>query len=255
MAHRLGGLRSQLERAGYFAAAFALACGAGLIVLAGLFALLLYAGLSPGEALLSLNDPTIFTSQLAAAALAGVALGGLRFFQPRSRVVVTSSGVLLGIALGYNLAFAIRSGFAFALVALVIGGSIGAASMWVCLKVVGSQLQVLGLVRRHLRPLLGAIALYAAVVFVYSVTFYLLATNDPGAFSCTTCSAPIPSRSEFIYFSVMTMTALGRDGITPLSGLGRVLTLSEAIIGALIFVAYMGFVLATVSHSPKQDRG
>ncbi len=251
MAHAPEEIGSQLARAAYFGAAFALACGAGLIVLAGLFAMLLYAGLSPREAFISLNDPTIFTSQLAAATLAGVAWASVRFFQIRSRVTLTASAVLLAIALGYNLAFAIRTGFAFALVALIVGGTVGAASMWFSLKVVGSQLQVLGLAWRHLGTLLGAIALYALVVFVYSATYYLLARNDPHALSCPTCDAPIPSRGEFLYFSAMTMTTLGSGRITPVSGLAQMLTVSEAIIGALIFAAYIGFVVANVTHRQK----
>ncbi len=251
MAHTREEIGSRLETTAYFGAALALACGAGLIVLAGLFAMLLYAGLSPREALISLNDPTIFTSQLAAAALAGVAWASVRFFQIRSRVALIATGMLLAIALGYNLAFAIRTGFALALVALVVGGTIGAISMWLSLKVLGSQLHVLRLLWRHLGTVLGAIALYAVLVFVYSATYYLLARTDPHAFSCATCGNSIPSRGEFLYFSAMTMTTLGFGAIKPVSGLARMLTVSEAIVGALIFAAYIGFVVADVTDRQK----
>ena len=217
--------------------------------------MLLYVGLAPREAFLSLNDPANFASQLAAAVLAGAAWGSMKFSQTRSRVVRIASFVLLGFSLGYNLAFGIRSGFALALVALLVGGSIGVLLIWLSLKILGSQLQVLGLVRRHVRPLLGAIVLYVTVVFVYGAVYYLLAKNDAHAFSCQTCDAAIPSRTEFFYFSVMTMTTLGYGEIEPVSGFAWFLTVSEVIIGAVIFVAYIGFVLANATYAPKKDTG
>lgn len=247
--------KHQWERATELFAALALGSAAGLCVLAGLFVFLIYAGLSARQAFVLLNNPTMFASQLAAGLLAGMAWESIRVARTRSRLTRSAAGVLIGFCIAYNFLYGVRFGFLFALLALIVGGCVGVGAVWVAYNLFQSQLRVLGRIWPYLGVLLGAMSVYVAVTLLFAVLFYLVGARDPAAFSCPTCTAAVPGRTDFIYFSIMTITTLGSGDLKPVSGLARLLTSVEVVIGALVFVAYLGVVVAHVTESATKRAG
>jgi hypothetical protein len=81
----------------------------------------------------------------------------------------------------------------------------------------------------------GALCIYLLVGFTFSSVYGMVATLQPKAFYLDpiTNLHTIPDRFDFIYYSFATMTSVGAQGIAPVSGQARSLSVIEAILGVL----------------------
>jgi hypothetical protein len=81
----------------------------------------------------------------------------------------------------------------------------------------------------------GALCIYLLVGFTFSSIYGMVAALQPKAFYLDplTNLHIVPDRFDFIYYSFATMTSLGAQGITPVSGQARSLSVIEAILGVL----------------------
>lgn len=82
----------------------------------------------------------------------------------------------------------------------------------------------------------GAIAAYILVGFTWAIIYRLIELLLPGSFHLTGTAAGnlyLSYRSEFTYFSFVTMTTLGYGDITPIHPMARMFVILEALIGQL----------------------
>ena len=76
----------------------------------------------------------------------------------------------------------------------------------------------------------GAICIYLLVGFSFSSVYGMIATLQPKAFYLDplTNLHTVPDRFDFVYYSFATMTSLGADGIIPVSGQARSMSIIES---------------------------
>jgi hypothetical protein len=78
--------------------------------------------------------------------------------------------------------------------------------------------------------IMGAICVYFLFGLIWAFVFSLLEMTQPGSFQM---SGGITGKSDFTYYSYVTLTTLGYGDITPISTPARSLALLEAMIGQL----------------------
>jgi len=92
----------------------------------------------------------------------------------------------------------------------------------------------------------GALCIYLFVGFSFASIFRLTTYFEPHAFYLdpTVNSHTIFDRLDAVYYSFGTMTSLGANGITPVSGEARLLTIIEALLGVLFLAVLVSRLLA-----------
>jgi hypothetical protein len=140
--------------------AITVACGVGLVILTGFFAVLIYAGIPTKEAYLSVNDPSTAFSHLVAGFLAGLAWYCLKYIRSKYMITKVAAAFILAYAIGYNLIFSIHFGLLLGFLTLILGAIVGFTMTWAIWTIVKSQLPALKKVRRFVVPLIGAIVIY-----------------------------------------------------------------------------------------------
>ncbi len=124
---------------------------------------------------------------------------------------------------------------------------IGAAGRIVVLALLAiAIITVLGRVLRDERVTLntvyGAVCVYFLLVLFWTFIFILIEHVEPGSFSGIGGSGE--EVSDFLYFSMVTLTTLGYGDITPVSGLPRSLAALEAFLGQVFLVGTVARLVA-----------
>jgi voltage-gated potassium channel Kch len=57
-------------------------------------------------------------------------------------------------------------------------------------------------------------------------------------------SEPVPERSDFLYFSYITLSTVGYGDLVPATDLGRMLAVSEALVGQIYLVTVVALIVA-----------
>ena len=78
----------------------------------------------------------------------------------------------------------------------------------------------------------GAVAVYLLIGVVWALSYRLLESLVPGSFELSEPSGEF-AWSQFIYFSLTTLTTLGYGDITPVSPFSRIWSTLEAVTGVL----------------------
>jgi hypothetical protein len=78
----------------------------------------------------------------------------------------------------------------------------------------------------------GAVASYLLIAVAWAVSFRLIETMSPGAFA-QLGPDPQATFTQFLYFSLTTVTTLGYGVITPISPVAHILATLEAVTGVL----------------------
>jgi hypothetical protein len=95
-----------------------------------------------------------------------------------------------------------------------------------------------------LNRIVGAVSIYLVLGLIWAFLYSLLETIQPGSFALSRQGiadhAQMNLVSEFIYFSIVTLTTLGYGDIAPLSRPARMFATLEAITGQL----YVAIVIA-----------
>lgn len=132
-----------------------------------------------------------------------------------------------------------------------------------------SMLPVVILVRvfRHPRvtgeTILGLVSVYFSLGIVFALLFQGLDGIQQSQFFA---QIEHPQTADFLYFSFVTLTTLGFGDLTPIQGLGRALTVLEALIGQVFLVtvvargvSLMGFAAtgrpANLAEEPPDGSG
>lgn len=131
--------------------------------------------------------------------------------------------------------------------------------IWVLLTV----LSPIVVVRRLLQhrtvstgTLLGAVTVFLLIALAFN---YLFLTAD--AYQGTPFFGQPETSTSFMYFSMVTVTTLGYGDLTAVTELGRLLAVSEAVIGQVFLVTFVAMIVGLLAqdwrrrHSTDDDDG
>jgi ion channel len=136
-------------------------------------------------------------------------------------------------------------------VALLLGDTFGASTV----GLVGLMLAIVAplvILRRIVtsptitfRLVLGALSIYLLLGLAYAYLFALVTTVSGSPFFVQTDDA---GPSDFIYFSYSTLATIGYGDYTAASGLGRMLAVSEGLVGQLYLVSAVALLVGNIGR-------
>ena len=150
--------------------------------------------------------------------------------------------------IGLFLAVAVLA-LAGATVAVAAGddGGIGAAIVGACLAL-GGPAAILWHVRDHdqidLTTVGGALCIYLLGGLFFAYVFAIVGWFDEPFFA----QVDEPEAVDFVYFSFVTLTTTGYGDLTARSDLGRMVAVSEALMGQLYLVTAVALLVANVGQ-------
>jgi Ion channel len=135
--------------------------------------------------------------------------------------------------------------------ALLFGETVGSSAT----ALVGLMLAVVApivILRRIVRSptitvrlVLGALAIYLLLGLAYAYLFPLIAILTKAPFFVQTND---PSSSDFVYFSYTTLTTVGFGDFTAATSLGRIVAVSEALVGQLYLVSAVALLVGNIGR-------
>jgi len=149
-------------------------------------------------------------------------------------------------------AFVVSVAVATAAVALVVGEDIGrtmAGLVGLMLAIVAPVVILRRIVTSPtitVRLVLGALAIYLLLGLVYAYLFPLIATLAGAPFFTQTST---PASVDFVYFSYTTLTTVGYGDFTAATSLGRMVAISEGLVGQLFLVSAVALLVGNVGRT------
>jgi len=101
-----------------------------------------------------------------------------------------------------------------------------------------------------IRTLLGAIAAYLLLAFSFFMTFLVIDAYEPGPFFETEVET-----TEYMYFSLVTITTLGYGDLSPTSNLGQLASVAEAVVGQIFLVTLVAALVSRFVAKPRHQPG
>ena len=100
------------------------------------------------------------------------------------------------------------------------------------------------------RLVLGALSIYLLLGLAYAYLFPLVATlsDDPFFVQTTT-----PNASDYIYFSYTTLATIGYGDYTAATSLGRMVSVSEGLVGQLYLVSAVALLVGNVGRQLRRN--
>jgi hypothetical protein len=135
--------------------------------------------------------------------------------------------------------------------ALVFGKTTGASAtglVGLMLAIVAPIVILRRIVRSEtitVRLILGALAIYLLLGLAYAYLFPLIATITKAPFFVQTSD---PSSSDYVYFSYTTITTVGFGDFTAATSLGRIVAVSEALVGQLYLVSAVALLVGNIGR-------
>jgi hypothetical protein len=96
------------------------------------------------------------------------------------------------------------------------------------------------------RTVLGALCIYLLIGLFYSYVFSFVDAAEGQPFFVQVSHA---SRADYLYFSYTTQTTVGFGDLSARTDLGRMLAVSEALIGQIYLVSAVAFLVANVGRA------
>jgi Ion channel len=93
------------------------------------------------------------------------------------------------------------------------------------------------------RTLSGVLAIYLLLGMVFALLGSAVAAIDGGPYFA---GEPDPTRSDFLYFSYITLSTTGFGDLSPVTDLGRMLAVIEALIGQIYLVTVVALIVANL---------
>lgn len=139
-------------------------------------------------------------------------------------------------------------------VALVLGDDIGrtmAGLVGLLLAVVAPLVilrRILAAPTITIRLVLGAMAIYLLLGLAYAYLFPLVATATATPFFVQTST---PASVDFVYFSYTTLATIGYGDFTAATSLGRMVAVSEGLVGQLFLVSAVALLVGNVGRARR----
>jgi len=100
--------------------------------------------------------------------------------------------------------------------------------------------------RITVRLVLGALSIYLLLGLAYAYLFGLIATLDGSQFFVQTSA---PATIDFVYFSYTTLATVGYGDFTAATSLGRMVSISEGLVGQLFLVSAVALLVGNVGRT------
>ena len=101
-----------------------------------------------------------------------------------------------------------------------------------------------------IRLILGALSIYLLLGLAYAYLFPLVATLTHEPFFVQTTT---PNASDFIYFSYTTLATIGYGDYTAATSLGRMVAVSEGLVGQLYLVSAVALLVGNVGRQLRRN--
>ena len=101
------------------------------------------------------------------------------------------------------------------------------------------------------RLVLGALSIYLLLGLAYAYLFPLIATLTDEPFFVQTTT---PNASDYIYFSYTTLATIGYGDYTAATSLGRMISVSEGLVGQLYLVSAVALLVGNVGRQLRRQR-
>ena len=100
---------------------------------------------------------------------------------------------------------------------------------------------------------LGALCIYVLLGLSFAFVFNTVGDLGPRPFFA---SQEGGTRSDYMYFSFITMTTVGYGDLTPQGGLGRALAVTEGLVGQIYLVTAIAALVSNLgrARSPQQEK-
>ena len=149
--------------------------------------------------------------------------------------ILIAGGVLMSVLLAVNQGGAVERGLS----------DLASAGLILTLPVI-----IVLRFRRNLyvnvQSVLGAVCIYLVIGIVYANVDSALGHFTGQRFFA---EAPVVTSSEFMYFSLVTLSTVGYGDLTPASGVGRALAVSEALMGQLYLVTVIALLVSNFGRA------
>lgn len=96
------------------------------------------------------------------------------------------------------------------------------------------------------RLVLGALAIYLLLGLAYTYLYPVLAVIDGQPFFVQTTT---PGAAEYLYFSYTTLATIGYGDFTAATSLGRMIAVSEGLVGQLYLVSVVALLVGNVGRA------
>jgi Ion channel len=93
------------------------------------------------------------------------------------------------------------------------------------------------------RTLSGVLAIYLLLGMLFSLLGIAVAAIDGGEYFAGVTDA---TRSDFLYFSYVTLSTTGFGDLSPVTDIGRMLAVTEALIGQVYLVTVVAMIVANI---------
>jgi hypothetical protein len=93
------------------------------------------------------------------------------------------------------------------------------------------------------RTLSGVLAIYLLIGMVFSLLGIAVAAIEDGPYFAGVADA---TRSDFLYFSYVTLSTTGYGDLSPAADVGRMLAVTEALIGQIYLVTVVAMIVANL---------
>ena len=103
-----------------------------------------------------------------------------------------------------------------------------------------------------MRTLSGVLAIYLLLGMFFSFVDAGVAELGSGPYFA---GDPDPNRSDFLYFSYVTLSTVGYGDLTPITDVGRMLAVSESLLGQIYLVTVVGLIVANIRQRAEPLRG
>jgi hypothetical protein len=176
-------------------------------------------------------------------------------------VTLSAAGMDRRLRLPFALLFggAIAAGFVFELV----GDSSGAGYIrTVILVLVAAVIPVVGFgVLRQVRQdvsitvhtMIGVLCVYLLMSIFFAYLFAVIGELGNSPFFSQ--GAQWNDLSDYLYFSLTTITTVGMGDLSPATDLGRSLTAAEALIGQIYMVTVVAVIVSNIGHKRSRSDG
>jgi len=109
--------------------------------------------------------------------------------------------------------------------------------------------RIIGSPRITYRLVLGALAVYLLVGLTYAYLFPVLASLSGQPFFVETAT---PGTAVYLYFSYTTLATIGFGDFTAATNLGRMMAVSEGLVGQLYLVSAVALLVGNVGRAMRQ---
>jgi hypothetical protein len=99
------------------------------------------------------------------------------------------------------------------------------------------------------RLVLGALAIYLLIGLAYSYLFPVIARFSGQPFFVETTT---PGSAIYLYFSYTTLATIGFGDFTAATNLGRMITVSEGLVGQLYLVSVVALLVGNIGRAMRQ---